>query len=387
MRRTTPCLILSMVLWCAPAGANSPACPSDLNCDGAVNAADLAALLGAWGPCPGCAADLNHDGVVNPADLAMLLGSWGPCAAQMCGGIAGIPCAGTMEFCLFCDGSCNIADAAGLCVPVLQGCPEIFDPVCGCDGQTYGNRCEAVVAGVQVDHPGPCGQICGGIAGIPCEDRNTFCQFPPGTCDVVDNLGECVPIPEACPAIYDPVCGCDGVTYGNACFAQQAGVSIDHAGECGPPICGGIAGIPCKDPDTFCEFPPGTCEVADNFGECVPISNACPDIYDPVCGCDGLTYSNACEARQASVSIDHAGECGPPICGGFVGIPCADPDSFCEFPPGTCEVSDNFGVCVGIPEGCGGVFDPVCGCDGVTYSNACVARQAQQSIDHSGACR
>ena len=49
----------------------------DLNGDGVVGAADLAMLLGSWGPCLGCPADLNNDGVVNPTDLAMLLGNWG----------------------------------------------------------------------------------------------------------------------------------------------------------------------------------------------------------------------------------------------------------------------------------------------------------------------
>ncbi len=54
-------------------------CPADLTGDGMVNAADLALLLGAWGPNPGHCADFNNDGAVNAADLALLLGSWGPC--------------------------------------------------------------------------------------------------------------------------------------------------------------------------------------------------------------------------------------------------------------------------------------------------------------------
>jgi agmatine deiminase len=52
----------------------------DLDHDGSVGAADLAILLGSWGPCPpegGCPADLNGDGVVDATDLAMLLGNWG----------------------------------------------------------------------------------------------------------------------------------------------------------------------------------------------------------------------------------------------------------------------------------------------------------------------
>lgn len=54
-------------------------CPPDLNIDGNVSAADLALLLGSWGPCAGCIADLDDDGSVTAADLAQLLGSWGPC--------------------------------------------------------------------------------------------------------------------------------------------------------------------------------------------------------------------------------------------------------------------------------------------------------------------
>jgi len=46
----------------------------DLNGDGAVNAADLAVLLGQWGAAG--SADLNGDGIVDAADLAALLGAW-----------------------------------------------------------------------------------------------------------------------------------------------------------------------------------------------------------------------------------------------------------------------------------------------------------------------
>ena len=36
----------------------------------------------------------------------------------------------------------------------------------------------------------------------------------------------------ACIQIYDPVCGSDGRTYSNDCFASAAGVEIAHQGEC-----------------------------------------------------------------------------------------------------------------------------------------------------------
>lgn len=57
--------------------------PADLNLDGTVDAADLAILLGGWGPCAACpttpcATDLNQDCSTDAQDLAVLLGAWTP---------------------------------------------------------------------------------------------------------------------------------------------------------------------------------------------------------------------------------------------------------------------------------------------------------------------
>ena len=54
--------------------------PADLDGDGMVGPADLAILLGNWGPCGDCGncpADLDGDCTVGATDLAILLGSWG----------------------------------------------------------------------------------------------------------------------------------------------------------------------------------------------------------------------------------------------------------------------------------------------------------------------
>ncbi len=61
------------------AGSVVCGCAGDITGDGGIDGADLATILGSWGPCSGVASDLNSDGFVDASDLAIVLGAWGPC--------------------------------------------------------------------------------------------------------------------------------------------------------------------------------------------------------------------------------------------------------------------------------------------------------------------
>ena len=84
---------------------------------------------------------------------------------------------------------------------------------------------------------------CGGFIGLPCPDGQICDIDVPNACNGADLPGVCRTQPEACADVWDPVCGCNGVTYGNDCERLMAGAQLDHAGacenqQCGTAVCG-----------------------------------------------------------------------------------------------------------------------------------------------------
>lgn len=257
-------------------------------------------------------------------------------------------------------------------------CTSTPDNVCGCDGKTYLNPCAAERAGVKRFTKGPCGNDSNGSAGTddcigekstkPCNsipenvcgcDGKTYLnpcaaeragvrRFTKGPCENDSNgsagIDDCIGqgSTKPCNSIAENVCGCDGKTYLNACFAEVAGVK---------------------------RFKKGACRNTDNNSDLIDcvgqrITKPCNSIPDNVCGCDGKTYLNQCAAEAAGVRRFTKGACG-------------NTDN-------NPEANDCIGQ--GSTRPCNSIPDNVCGCDGKTYLNACAAERAGVKRFVKGAC-
>jgi hypothetical protein len=186
-------------------------------------------------------------------------------------------------YCAKPDGMC---DAVGTCMLFPAGVPcELVggDEVCGCDGRTYECAIGAVNNGENVAYPGACETGCRAMEATGV-----------GPCDAV--LGW---VWEGARCAEISGCECEGPDCASL-FVSGAACEAEY-GTCDQPIrqtCGGFAGVQCRR-DEFCDYDDALCGGADGTGLCRPRPEVCTDEVDPVLGCDGLVYTNLCEANRA----------------------------------------------------------------------------------------
>lgn len=243
----------------------------------------------------------------------------------------------------FCAGTgCG---TPGVCQTRPDACAELYSPVCGCDGRTYGNACSAASVGVRVASRGVCAAVDAGVRACvrssECGTREN-CVYPDTACA---RAGTCQPTIMCFRA--EPFCACTGETFwgcvpdrptrsrGECPSAPDAGVS-----RCAAVLCG---------PGTTCCEATGACYDTRCLG-CCPTTPPPPPVDAGVPGCGS---NSDCGTREY---------CAASACGAR----------------GTCTVR---------PQACITLYDPVCGCDGRTYGNACAAASAGMNVSYRGACR
>jgi hypothetical protein len=84
------------------------------------------------------------------------------------------------------------------------------------------------------DAPPAEGGMCGGLAGLACEDSE-YCAHDAHSCGTPDAAGTCWQRPVTCDSTYQPVCGCNGMVYSNECMANLAGEDVSRTVACEPP--------------------------------------------------------------------------------------------------------------------------------------------------------
>jgi hypothetical protein len=200
----------------------------------------------------------------------------------------------------------------GHCVMVRgpELCGGFGDGVCGCDGRTYADPCAASRAGVRVSWLVPCGESRSYTTRVDCDAEHPFCgegwhcDLEAGQCAEDRPLIACG-IDEQCPEGWS-CCGfvgaCMPTDCPECCFVPPPGTRY-----------------PCRVNDDCAVLSEDAADRVDDWlcdgdgcgtpGGCRRRERSCGGELEPVCGCDGTSYANACWASAAGTRVAHAGEC------------------------------------------------------------------------------
>lgn len=199
----------------------------------------------------------------------------------------------------------------GLCTPIRNGCSgggEPGDGVCGCDGRTYYDVCAASAARVRVAGLVSCGSALNPSRRTCTTDGDCthgHCDLASTTCVDEDPLIVCG-LDEQCNA-GDSCCEltglCTSPTEAALCALPPEGTDLACVTD---RDCGRWYGFwwGGADHGIFCDG-----DTCDGPGGCVSPPSSCDGTIVPVCGCDGSTYQNECEAQRSGVRVAHEGAC------------------------------------------------------------------------------
>jgi hypothetical protein len=113
---------------------------------------------------------------------------------------------------------------------------------------------------------------------------------------------------------------------------------------------------------------------------------------DAVVGVAGPSDAAANDALHLAVPGDSKDSSpdGPQFLAGPDSMDCKDSagcptGAYCWTGTG-CPTAKSPGACAYVPATCGDEHEPVCGCDGKSYANSCLAHQAGTSVRQAGDC-